>query len=321
MPVRRNTVRLTAAREGWAATRAQAPRFKGPPLQYNAAIQSRYVIALQSLVAQMTTQVRREVLRLFTTPHARAHFDAAEFPTVDAQAREAALRAWVTGEDAAGPNVGSQARILMSDLNKRFNALFARKAGDLATRMVDDSTVASRGALHGSLSRLTGGLSLRTNIMGPKLRAVYKASVAQNVSLIKTIGAEYLQNVERAVLRSITTGNGLQDLVPALEQYEGYTHRKARNVALDQTRKTYNAINKGRMQEIGVKRFTWIHSGGGAHPREDHIAMDGQVFSFDNPPVIDQRTGERGIPGQAINCRCTMAPVFDFGDDKENDAA
>jgi SPP1 gp7 family putative phage head morphogenesis protein len=185
--------------------------------------------------------------------------------------------------------------------------------------MVDGAQAASKTALHTSLKKMTGGLSLKTSLMTPQLNAVYKAQVAQNVGLIKTIAAEYLKNVEGAVMRSITTGRGLQDLVPALEQYEGYTHRKAKNVALDQTRKTYNAINKGRMTGIGVKRFMWIHSGGGAEPREDHIAMDGEVFSFDNPPVIDERTGERGIPGQAINCRCTMAPVFDFSDAQENE--
>jgi uncharacterized protein with gpF-like domain len=36
------------------------------------------------------------------------------------------------------------------------------------------------------------------------------------------------------------------------------------------------------------------------------------VYSFDDLPVVDERTGETGIPGQAVNCRCTMSPVFDF---------
>lgn len=287
---------MTKARAAHAARRKTAPQFKGLPLRYNAGVESRYVLALQGMVAQMTAQVKREVIRLFKSGAAESHF----------------------GMDAAGPgpnaNIGSQARILVNSLNNRFNALFAKKAPIIAGQMVEGAEGASKAALHASLKKMTGGLSLKTSLMTPQLKAVYKASVAQNVSLIKTISAEYLKNVEGAVMRSITTGNGLEDLVPALEEYEGYTHRKATNVALDQTRKTYNAINKGRMEDIGIKRFQWIHSGGGAHPREDHVAMDGEVFSFDNPPVIEKRTGERGIPGQAINCRCTMAPVFDFSD-------
>lgn len=290
---------LTKARAAHAATRKVAPQFKGTLLRHNAGVESRYVVALQSLCAQMTAQVSREVLRLFNSDAAKAFY----------------------GMDAAGPgpnaNIGSQARILVQSLEKRFNALFAKRAPRIAEQMADGATAASKTALHSSLAKMTGGLSLKTSLMTPQLRAVYKAQVAANVGLIKTIAAEYLKSVEGAVMRSITTGRGLQDLVPALEQYEGYTHRKARNVALDQTRKTYNAINRGRMTAIGIKRFQWVHSGGGAEPRPLHVDMDGEIFSFDNPPIIDERTGERGIPGQAVNCKCTMIPVFDFSDEPE----
>lgn len=293
MPDRRY-VRLTATRHAHASTRKAPPVFKGTPLRNNAGVESRYVEALQALVAQMTAQVKREVIRLFKSEAGSAHF----------------------AQDA--PNIGPQARILVNSLSARFNALFAKRAPQLAGQMVEGAQAASKTALHGSLSKMTGGVSLKTSLMTPQLKNIYAAQVAQNVGLIKTIAAEYLRDVEGSVMRSITTGRGLQDLVPDLEKYEGYTHRKAKNVALDQTRKTYNAINQGRMTAIGVKRFMWIHSGGGAEPRPLHESYDGQIFRFDEPPIIEEKTGERGIPGQAINCRCTMAPVFDFSDTQEN---
>lgn len=283
-------LKLTAKREAWAAKQTAAPTFKGEALQHNAAVSVRYVNALSSLTAQMAAQVRREIEKLFKTDAAAAHF----------------------GEDAT---IASQSRILMVSLSDRFNGLFAKKAKPLAERMVTDAQKASKTALHSSLQKLSGGMSLKTSIENSALQNIYKASVAENVSLIKSIASEYLQKVEGAVMRSITTGNGLQDLIPALQQYEGQTHRRAKNIALDQTRKTYNSINKGRMQALGVNKFMWHHSGGGAHPRKDHLDMDGEIYSFDNLPVIDERTGERGIPGQAPNCRCTMSPVFQF--DKE----
>jgi len=71
------------------------------------------------------------------------------------------------------------------------------------------------------------------------------------------------------------------------------------------------------MEKVGVKKFKWLHSGGGQKPRKDHIEMNGNIYSFDDLPVIDKRTGERGIPGQAINCRCRMAPVIEFDNDEE----
>lgn len=280
---------LTKKRATWAGQQSEAPTFKGQQLHPPAAVSSRYVVALSKLTAQMTAQVEREVRRLFQTDAASAHF----------------------AEDAT---IASQSRILLNSLAAKFNDLFAKKAKALAEQMVEGAGKASASSLHSSLEKLSGGLSLKTKITNPNLTNVYKASVSENVSLIKSIPAQYLQKVEGAVMRSITTGNGLQDLVPALEQYQGQTHRRAKNIALDQTRKTYNAINKGRMQAIGVQKFQWHHSGGGAHPREDHVEMDGEIYSFDNLPVIDKNTGERGIPGQVPNCKCTMSPVFDFSD-------
>lgn len=285
MPAKK--LRLTAKREAWAAKQTAAPTFRGEVIQHNAAVSVRYVGALSSLTAQMTAQVRREIEKLFKTDAAAAHF----------------------GEDAT---IASQSRILMSSLSDRFNALFAKKAKPLAESMVRDAERSGKTALHSSLQKLSGGMSLKTSVVDLTLQNIYKASIAENVSLIKSIASEYLQKVEGAVMRSITTGNGLQDLIPALEQYEGQTHRRAKNIALDQTRKVYNSINRGRMEALGVRKFMWHHSGGGAHPRQDHQDMDGEIYSFDKLPVIDPRTGERGIPGQATNCRCTMSPVFDF---------
>ena len=277
---------LTKRRKAWAEKRPGA-LFSGTQLQPPAAVSARYANALEALTARMTAQVTREIKRLFESDTAAGHF----------------------GQDAS---IASQSRILVNNLRARFDELFGRAAKPLAEKMVTGAEKASSTALHGSLAKLSGGLSLKTKVMGSNLNAIYTASVAENVSLIKSISQQYLKQVEGAVMRSITTGNGLQDLVPALEKYQGQTHRRAKNIALDQTRKAYNSINRGRMQAIGVKEFMWHHSGGGAHPREDHIEMDGEIYSFDDLPVVDQGTGERGIPGQAPNCKCTMSPVFTF---------
>lgn len=278
---------LTRKRKEWAASREGGATFKGDQLHPPASVSVRYANALSKLVTDMTTTVRREVLELFKTDHAAAHF----------------------GQDAT---ISSQSRILINNLRARFEDLFAKKARPLAEQMATGAENASGTALHSSLQKLSGGMSIKTHVTNPVLQNIYKASVTENVSLIKSIASEYLQKVEGAVMRSITTGNGLQDLVPAIEQYDGQTHRRAVNIALDQTRKVYNSVNKGRMQTIGIKKFQWHHSGGGAHPREDHVEMDGNIYSFDDLPVIDPRTGERGIPGQAPSCKCTMSPVFDF---------
>lgn len=284
---------LTKKRTAWAESRGSHV-FKGSTLNYNAAVQDRYIKDLQSLVKQMTEQSIRDFAKL---------------------AKEAGYNP-DGAMDAIDP--ASQSRILANKLKAKFESLFARKAAGIAEKMVASTAQSSKTALHTSLKELSGGLSLKTDIFSGSLKTILKATVAANVDLIKSIPAQFLTDIQGVVFRAIQTGDGLADIVPKLREYEGVTLRRARNIALDQTRKAYNAINRERMVAVGIKKFEWIHSGAGQHPRELHMEMDGEIYSFDNLPIIDEKTGERGIPGQAINCRCTMRPIVDFGADNEN---
>jgi SPP1 gp7 family putative phage head morphogenesis protein len=204
----------------------------------------------------------------------------------------------------------------MRALTKKWEQIFNVKSGPLSQKMADDANASSKYALHQSLKQLSGGLSLKTSIMTGTLNTVMKAIIAENVGLIKSIPSQYFTQIQGAVMRSISQGNGLQDLQPFFEKQKGMTKRRAKNIALDQTRKAYNGLNKGRMQALKIDQYEWLHSGGGQHPRPQHIAMSGNIYSLSNPPIIDDDTGERGIPGQLINCKCRMRPVVKFNEGK-----
>lgn len=282
---------LTSSKKEWAG-KFKPDLLRGARLSYSAALQDKYNQQLQALVSQMTEQTERAVTRLFKGEAAEEYFS----------------------EDAS---ISSQARVLMNKLTATFNSLFARRAKAMADKMVGNADKASKSSLHGSLKDLSGGLMIKTDIMTGDLGEALNAATWENVQLIKTISSDYLANIQGAVMRSISLGsNGLADLVPYMQQHKEITQRHARNIALDQTRKAFNICNSERMKAIGVKKFEWIHSGGGVHPRREHIQMDGHIFDFDNLPVIGVMYGSevRGIPGQLPNCRCTMAPVIEFND-------
>lgn len=283
-------IRLAPRKQAWA-DQFKPKALRGSVLPAPTGIEARYNAALQKLVREMLRDTRREVVALFESP--------------------VAIESHVTTD----ASIASQSRILMNSLTNRFTDLFGKASKAMAERMVEEAGKHSAAALGRSLKELSGGLTLKTDTLrsGP-IGEIAKAAVAENVSLIKSIPEQYLQKVQGAVMRSITTGNGLQDLQPFLEEQEGMTVRRAKNIALDQTRKAYQSINAGRMKAAGIKRFEWVHSGGGQKPRPDHVAMSGNIYSYDDLPVIDERTGERGIPGQAPNCRCSARPVLDFGD-------
>lgn len=281
---------LTQKKAAWVNQFKPTASLRGEALNYNAAQQERYDRELQKLVNQMASQVERALLKFFKAPLAEEYF----------------------AEDAS---ISSQARILVNQLTATFNDLFAKRAKPLAQQVARGAAATSKSALHSSLKELSGGLSLSTGIVPEVLDESLSAVVTENVGLIKSISSDYLTQVQGAVMRSIQPGgNGLQDLVPFLQARKEITKRRARNIALDQTRKAFTSANALKMQSLGVKKFQWIHSGGGAHPREDHIKMSGNVYSFDDLPVIGVMYGAevRGLPGQLPNCRCTMRPVIEF---------
>lgn len=263
---------------------------RGDRLAYNVSTQRRYKKALESLVASMTDETTKAIIKFFEKPLASDFF----------------------AQDAS---VSSQAKTITNKLIEKFQSIFDLKSRTLAERMVKSQLQSSNVALKNSLKKISKDITLNTKILSGELKETISASINENVSLIRSISKNYFTQIEGAVMRSITTGNGLKDLVPAMKKYKAITERHAKNIALDQTRKVYNNINRDRMTRVGIEEFEWVHSGGGQTPRQDHIDMSGDIYRFDKLPVIDKRTGERGIPGQAINCGCTMIPVVKFKED------
>lgn len=66
---------------------------------------------------------------------------------------------------------------------------------------------------------------------------------------------------------------------------------------------------KAKYQEEGFEEFKWI-ANLDERVRDEHRDLNGTIHRFDDPPVIDKRTGTRGMPGEFYNCRCKFIPVL-----------
>ena len=280
---------LTRRKQAWVARR-KPEVVRGLPINPNAAIEARYYARLERDINRMCDRVQVSLERLFSKEVAVEYF-------------------------AQDESIASKARILTNELTRRFMDIFNAQAMSIAEAMARESDAASSASVHSSIQQLSGGLSLPTTAITKPMKEILKATVTENVGLIKSIPTQYLQGVQGAVMRSITNGGGLKTLVPYLEKHRGVTLRRARMIAKDQTRKAMNNLSAARLENLGLKKFEWLHTGGSAEPRQLHIDYSGRIFSFDDPPVIDKNTGERGLPGQAINCRCRIVPVIEFGDE------
>lgn len=211
-----------------------------------------------------------------------------------------------------------------SRLTKRLADKFASKARVLATGFLTRVDRNATTNLERSLKSTSADLTLNMKNT-PAVTREIKKHIAYNVDLITRIPAEYLDKVKKDVNESLSKGNGLADLQPALEKRYGEAKRHAQLVALDQTRKAYTAINTAKMRQNGITKFEWVHTGGSQEPRPYHLhtpaqgGLNGGIFDINDPPIIDQKTGERGLPGDDYNCRCTMRPIVTFDDDEADE--
>lgn len=220
-------------------------------------------------------------------------------------------------DSAMDGSISSQGRIKINFLKDKWESIFNKAAKKFTDKMIRKNIAHSKTTLGMSLKNISKDLSIKFDNSDVFMSNIIKASTEEAANLIKTIPQDYLNDVQGQVMRSISSGNGLADLVPYMNSIYKNNARHARLVALDQTRKTYNSINLGQMRKIGVSKFEWIHSGGGKHPRAEHIKLNGKVFDIDKPPFIGVMYGKDiyGFPAQLPNCRCTMRPLVSFGDD------
>jgi uncharacterized protein with gpF-like domain len=281
---------------------------KANPLHISVGAQVRYVSTIEHHVFHMVQEVNDKIKALFVSDEMQKHV-----ATFDE-----------TGMDAA--TVGSQARILTTAFKKKFDELFGSLAKTLSQTMVqsiNDSSVQSINQSLGAspLQTEAAKLTLNTKMLDPATLNILKASAAYATSFIQSIPEQYLNNVTAAVLGSIQGGNGLADLQPYLEKQGSTVTNWARNTALDQTRKTYNNLNRSRMLKIGVKRGKWLHSAGSQHPRKLHVAFDGQEYELGKGAPVGDDGGNYVQPGEEPNCRCTFTPILDdlFADNSDDE--
>lgn len=275
-------VKLTKKREAWAAPR-QDVQFKGDPMTPNMSAAARYEQSLDVLIREMRADYQREMMRL--------------------------LRNMGITQDA---NAGSQARIALAELGRKWSKRFADRAEAIADRMITSVDRDSKSKLKQSLKTISGGLTISVPDMPAGMADIMKATLYENTSLITNIHEQYRERVEGIVYRSIQEGGrGAADIYDELIDVGGMSERRAHLVATDQTRKANAAFSAERAKAVGIRKAIWRHSGGSGEPRRLHVEMDGKEFDLDDPPAIGDK-GEKVLPGQAINCKCTWTPVVDF---------
>ncbi len=167
------------------------------------------------------------------------------------------------------------------------------------------------------LAKATNAKSLQTAALyGVHVRheagieGVIETARAANVALVTNATADFLDQIRQALEEH--EGETSDEISAALQDRVGVSKSRGTLIARDQVTKLNGKITEHRQRSAGVKKFTWSTSedervrkdvewsaSDGREGSEAHAELDGEVFDWDDPPILD---GEVSTPGQPIQC-------------------
>ena len=261
---------------------------EGKPLKPNPRVTQVYRDKLEALANAMIKETEKELKKLFEK----------DSPAYFAQ-------------DAS---ISSQAKILINSLINKFYKIFDIEGKSLTDTMINQANRSSKTNVKQSLESMKQGITINVDTLSEETKEILKASASEASMYIKSIQEEYLTKVSGATYRSISSGNGLKDLIPDLEKISGQTKRRVRNLAQDQTAKVMASLDKSRLNKAGITKAKWKHSGGArTEPRPTHVAMNNKIFDI-NEGMYDSSVGRNVQPAELPFCACYLVPVIEIGE-------
>lgn len=173
---------------------------------------------------------------------------------------------------------------------------------------------------------LTKVLGINPIIAEPYLDPIMKQFIDENTNLIKSIGDQYFNQIQTDTYNHIQAGVYNKEYAKKIKaEYErefqkqfekgilkrrvGNAEARAKLIARDQISKYNGQLNKTRQTALGISKYRWM-TAGDERVRDTHARLNGKIFSWNKPPVVNGRPIN---PGDDYQCRCVAQPIFDIG--------
>lgn len=153
-------------------------------------------------------------------------------------------------------------------------------------------------------------------VIKPELSEKQKQEIARTYTenmkdyVIKDFAQERIPEMRRKIQELVLQGYRIDKVQELLQKEYGIAARKAKFLAQNETAIMLAEYKKVTYKEMGFNKFIWKTIMDGKE-RELHKQLNNTVWSYDDPPVIDERTGQKGLPGETYNCRCEQVPFRD----------
>lgn len=154
----------------------------------------------------------------------------------------------------------------------------------------------------------------KIEVIAPKMTDFRAREFAKNYTdnlefYIKKWQPEEITKMREVVGQMAIDGKSRLTIQEYIQNQFKVSQRKAKFLARNESSIAVTEYLSAKYQEEGFTEFKWITNLDGRE-RPLHKELNGKIFRFDNPPIIDERTGQRGLPGETYNCRCTFVPIL-----------
>lgn len=155
----------------------------------------------------------------------------------------------------------------------------------------------------------------KIELITPKLTDFRANEIAKNYTYnldfwIKNWTEDRIVKMREVVGQMAIDGKSTDDIAEYIYQEFGVSSRHAKFLARNESAMATTSYLAAKYKDESIEYFKWGTNIDGRE-RPLHKELNGKIFRFDNPPIIDERTGQRGLPSQTYNCRCVIIPVID----------
>jgi SPP1 gp7 family putative phage head morphogenesis protein len=177
-------------------------------------------------------------------------------------------------------------------------------AATLGERMVEGAANSSRREFLALGSKM--GRELRKEIDDSPITPLLQAARARQVQLITSLPLEMAEKVNALAWDYKLGGGRAKSLTDVILGQKYMARHRAATIARTEISTVTARLSEARAVNIGCQTWRWATVGDGT-VRASHRKMNGTVWRYDDPPIVD---GVPTVAGASFNCRCRAVPIL-----------
>lgn len=223
------------------------------------------------------------------------------------------------------PNDVKTAAIVANDTSEKLHNKIKGLLDDLGNKL-EDVTSNIAFSIEKPFERMDKDLDIEFEKIGiiPEMTPAIKEKIIneyhdyQNLN-IKEWTPLQIQHLRDAVEKSVVEGYRRPALIEMIQSEWNTSKNKAKFLARQETSIFMSKFELARAEDAGLSKYIWSTSHDKkVRPKnkyelkagDDHRRLNGMVIAFNDPPIVNIKTGRRAHAGEDYGCRCAKKWVI-----------